>query len=215
MSFLYVVLLSAAVSLDALGVGVAYGARDIRVPVVSLAVVGVVTIVCVALAMLGAHLLGEWIDGRFLAAVGASLLVLLGIYRLLVDFVTVGNGSQVPAAAHHVAHRKLTFAVGGLVIRIIANPHVADMDRSRHIDPLEAVFLGLALGIDNMVAASAATLGASLPGYTPFAMAIMQMAFISAGLYGSTYLIQHHARFRLPYVAGSILILLGVARLAH
>jgi len=215
MSFFFVFFLSGAVSLDALGVGVAYGTRGIHVPAVSLGVVGVVTIVCVAVAMLGAHLLGGWIDVRLATAVGASLLVLLGIYRLLVDFVTTDNDVQPHESMHHATPRRLSFAVGGLVIRIMAKPHAADVDRSKHIDPLEAIFLGLALGIDNMVAASAATLGASLPVYTPFVMAIVQIAFISAGLYGSDYLIKHHARFRLPYIAGTVLILLGAARLVH
>lgn len=213
MSFFYVVVLSGAVGLDALGTGVAYGARGIHISSLSIGVVGFVTVVCVAVAMFGALLLSGLVDARLATIVGASILVLLGIYRLLVDFVTVDNDSQPHESTHHPAARRLTFAVGDLVIRIMARSQAADLDCSKHIDPLEAIFLGLALGIDNMVAASAATLGTSLPAYTPLVMALVQMAFISAGVYGADYLFAHHARLRLPYVAGSILILIGATRL--
>jgi putative Mn2+ efflux pump MntP len=96
----------------------------------------------------------------------------------------------------------------------MARPEVADVDESKHIGSMEAVFLGLALGIDNMIAASAASLGGLLPVYTPLAMAAIQVAFISVGVYGSEWLISHRVRFRLPYVSGTVLIVLGLYRLA-
>lgn len=95
----------------------------------------------------------------------------------------------------------------------MAKSEAADIDRSKHISAVEAMFLGVALGIDNMVATSAANLGEALPTYTPLAMAAVQMAFISTGLYGSERLINHHIRFRLPYLSGAVLVLLGIVRL--
>lgn len=95
----------------------------------------------------------------------------------------------------------------------MAKPEAADIDRSMHISPIEAIFLGLALVIDNIVATSAANLGHALPVYTPFAMAAVQMAFVSIGFHGSEQLIRHHVRFRLRFVSGSVLVLLGVVRL--
>jgi putative sporulation protein YtaF len=107
----------------------------------------------------------------------------------------------------------LTFSIGALVFRIMVKPEAADLDRSRHISPMEAILLGLALGIDNMVAASAASLGGFLPMYAPLAMGVVQASLLAAGIYGCEWLIDHRLRFRLPYVSGTVLITLGLVRL--
>lgn len=219
MDFFYVLFLSMAVSLDALAAGAAYGTKGIHMPIGSLGIVTIVTIVCVALAMGGAHLLGGFIDAHVATVTGALVLVVLGVYRLLLDFLTPNNATNnnvdIPShdPGNQVAARKLTFAVGDLVIKIMAKPEAADIDRSQHISAVEAMFLGVALGVDNMVAASAANLGEALPTYTPLAMAVVQTAFISAGLYGSERLIHNHIRFHLSYVSGAVLVLLGIVRL--
>ena len=194
--------------------GVAYGTRGIHMPITSIGMIGVVTVVCTTLAMFATHLLlARLIDAHVATITGASLLVLLGIYRFLLDYLTSQDEVRPQASHQHAKARGFRFSVGSLVIRIMAKPEAADIDRSMHISPIEAVFLGLALVIDNMVATSAATLGHGLPAYTPFAMAAMQMAFLSIGFNGSEQLIRHHVHFRLRFVSGSVLVLLGVVRL--
>ncbi|MHB0984374.1 MAG: MntP/YtaF family protein [Sulfuricella sp.] len=211
MTLLYVFVLSTAVSMDALASGAAYGLKGIHMPLASLGVVGLVTLLCTALAMGGTHLVGGYMDIEAATTTGASLLVALGIYRLLLDYLT-RDASLHHNPGHQIAARKLTFSLGSLVIKIMVRPEAADIDESKHISSMEAVFLGLALGIDNMVAASAASLGAVLPVYTPLAMATTQVAFISIGVYGSEWLIGHRVRFRLLYVSGAVLVLLGLHR---
>jgi putative sporulation protein YtaF len=214
MSIFYVLFLCAAVSLDALAAGAAYGTRGIHMPIASIGMIGVATVVCTTIAMSATHLLSaSLIDARVATAIGALLLILLGVYRFLLDYLT--SHSEVPPqeSNQHAAASGLRFSVGGLVIEIMAKPEAADIDRSMHISPIEAIFLGLALVIDNMVAASAANLGHALPVYTPFAMAAVQMAFVSIGFHGSEQLVSHHVHFRLRFVSGSVLVLLGVVRL--
>lgn len=211
MKLLYVLFLSTALGMDALVSGVAYGLKGIHVPLGSLIIVGIVTVLCTAIAMGGTYLLGGFIDIHTATIAGAALLVALGAYRLLLDFVT--KDIALHEGGHHVVARKLTFSVGALVIRIMAKPEAADIDQSKHISPMEAVFLGLALGVDNMVASSAGTLGGLLPIYTPLAMGAVQVALIAAGIYGCKWLIDHRVRFRLPYLAGTVLVVLGLVRL--
>lgn len=211
MKLLYVLFLSTALGMDALVSGVAYGLKGIHVPLGSLIIVGIVTVICTAIAMGGTYLLGGLIDIHAATIAGAALLVALGAYRLLLDFVT--KDIALHEGGHHVAARKLTFSVGALVIRIMAKPEAADIDQSKHISPMEAVFLGLALGADNMVASSAGTLGGLLPIYTPIVMGAVQVALIAAGIYGCKWLIDHRVRFRLPYLAGTVLVVLGLVQL--
>jgi putative sporulation protein YtaF len=187
--------------------------KGIRMPLRSLSVVGVVTAICVTIAMLGTHVLGQFVDVYIATLTGASLLIALGIYRLLLDYLTKDVAMHEPGHHYHAIPRKLTFSIGELVFRIIVKPETADLDRSRHISSMEAIFLGFALGIDNMIAASAATLGGFLPIYAPLAMGVVQASLLAAGVYGCLWLINHRVRFRLPYVSGTVLIALGLVRL--
>lgn len=199
--------------MDALASGVAYGVKGIHMPLRSLGVVGVVTVICVTFAMLGMHLLGQFVDARVATLTGTSLLIALGAYRLLLDYLTKDVAMHEPGHHHRAIPRKLTFSIGELVFRIMVKPEAADLDLSRHISPTEAIFLGVALGIDNMVAASAASLGGFLPIYAPIVMGVVQASLLAAGVYGCLWLIDHRVRFRLPYVSGTVLITLGLVRL--
>lgn len=211
MSFFYVIVMSIAVSLDGFVAGIAYGLKGIRMPVVSIAIVGVVTTICAAAAMVAANVLGSVINTQAAVTGGAVLLILIGLFSLFQEYLT----KDIPSyqAEGEVTARKLSFSVGRLVISIVAQPETADVDKSNNISPLESVFLGLALGLDNMLAAFAAALMGWLPPAAPFMMGGIQMVVISAGLYASRRFVSDRLRKRFPYLPGTILILLGLLRL--
>ena len=205
---MYVIILGAALSLDALLSGVAYGLKNIKLPWYSLAVVGAITFVCTALAMIGAKMIDGSVDTHQATLSGAGLLMMLGLWSMVVEYLTADK-----EVAGQITQRKLKISVGRLVIQIMANPVKADMDLSNEIGPGEGVFLGLALGIDNMVATFAAGLAGTIPAYAPVIMAVIQMAFIAAGRQTSSYLVSAAIKRRAPYLAGFILFLLGLLRL--
>jgi putative sporulation protein YtaF len=211
MSLMFVILLGVAVSMDALVAGIAYGLKGIGVRFGPLTITGFVTGAFTALAMFGAHSLGKVMDTHLATVAGASLLVLLGMYGLLNQYLSGGGDDTGPGEVSQ--EHKLTFSIGRLIIVIMARPEAADLDQSKSIGPMEAVLLGAALGIDNMVATFGASLAGVLPLYTPVAMGLIQMVFIAAGLYTSARLIPEGMKRRLPYLSGAILILLGLVRL--
>jgi putative sporulation protein YtaF len=175
----YVLLLSIAAGLDSLFAGVAYGLKSIQIPLRSLAVVGLITALGTTLSMVGAHLLGKFIDSRFTLAAAASLLVAIGLFNLLRVYLTHGAAPRETNRTDRA--RRLIFSIGGLVISIMAKPENADLDDSKSISPGEAVLLSLALGVDNMVVTFAAHLASSLPPYTPLLMGGIQMSFVKLG----------------------------------
>lgn len=211
MNFFYVIVMSVAVSLDGFVAGIAYGLKGIRMPVVSIGIVGMVTTICATAAMIAANILGSVIDTQAAVTGGALLLILIGVFSLFQEYLT----KDVPSyqAEGEVTARKLSFSVGRLVISIVAKPETADVDKSNNISPLESVFLGLALGMDNMLAAFAAALMGWLPPAAPLMMGGIQMVVISAGLYASQRFVSDRLRKRFPYLPGTILILLGLLRL--
>lgn len=209
MNLLYVLILGFAVSLDSFAAGVSYGLKNIRMPLRSLATVGLVTAVCTGISMLFAKLIDKLIDVHTAVIVGSILLVSLGLFNIIQEYLTKDH------SLYNMDNpsRRLCFSVGKLVISIMAKPEAADMDQSKSISPIEALFLGLALGIDNMVATLAASLIEALPLYTPLLMGLIQMLFVATGRWASCRLVSDTFKNKVPYLPGTILILIGLMRL--
>jgi putative sporulation protein YtaF len=210
-NLVYVLLLGFAVSLDSFAAGVAYGLKNIRMPFFSLVIVGLVTAVCTGLAMLGASVLDRFIDLQIAVVAGSLLLIGLGAFSLFQEYLSKNAVIYQPGG--DVSIRQLTFSLGRLVINIMVRPETADIDQSCSISPLEAVFLGLALGVDNMVATFAASLMGMLPLYTPLLMGLIQMALISLGSQSACRMLSESWKRRFPFLPGTILILIGLIRL--
>lgn len=211
MNIFYVLLLGLAVSIDGFVAGIAYGLKNIRLPMTSLSIVGFVAAICTAVAMIMAYLVGQLINTDIAIAIGAFLLIMLGIWSLFQQYLTKDVASY--ELNGDVTARKLTFSLGRLVISIMAKPETADVDKLGVISPLEAVFLGFAVGADAMVGTFAAALMGPLPFYTPLVIGIIHMLCIAAGCYSSQKLISERIKKRFPYLPGALLILLGILRL--
>lgn len=211
MNLFYVLLLGFAVSIDGFVAGIAYGLKNIYMPITSLLIVCITTILCTGVAMAIAYILGTFINTQLAILLGALVLLIIGLFSLFQEYLIkdandfITNGEAISP--------KVTFSIGRLVINIMADPEQADVDHSQRINPLEALFLGLALGVDNMVATFAAALMGSLPLYTPLIMGLIQIIVITAGIYTSRHFISDKLKKRFPYVPGIILILLGLLRL--
>lgn len=211
MNLFYVLLLGFAVSMDGFVAGVAYGLKNIRMPLTSLSIVGVVAAILTSIAMIGAYMLEKLINTHLAIVVGASLLILLGIWSVFQQYFTKDVAAY--ELDGDVTARKLTFSLGRLVISIMAKPETADVDRLGVISPLEAVFLGLAVGLDAMVGTFAAALMGTLPLYTPIVVGIIHMICIFAGCYSSSRYISEAVKKKVPYLPGTLLIILGLIRL--
>jgi len=207
----YVILLGIAVSIDGFVAGAAYGLKNIRMPLKSLGIVFVVTAVCSSLAMLGAYVLGRFIDTHIAIVTGAFLLVLLGGWSLFQQYLT--KDVEPFAVEGEVTATKLTFSIGRLVISIMAKPETADVDQSKVISPMEAAFLGLAVGADAAVGTFAAALMGILPIYTPVIIGIIHVICVAGGCYSSARFIPQKLKKRFPYLPGTLLIVLGLIRL--
>jgi putative sporulation protein YtaF len=207
MGIFYVLLLALGVSMDGLAAGVAYGLKQIQVPLLSLGIVGLVTGLFTAGAMVGAQQLGESINSHVAVMLGAFLLLALGFWNVFLEYLTRAinrSNNQSP---------KLTIALGNLLIDVMAKPEAVDIDNSNSISSMEAVLLGIALGMDNMVATFAASMIGILPVYTPFIMAGIQILLITTGIQLATCYVPDNIKRGLPYVPGIVLMVIGFIRL--
>lgn len=197
--------------MDAFIAGITYSRKEIAFTWLLVGVIGLVTVVDTAAAMIGVVLLRKAMAPQGMVWLAAVLLIALGGYRMLVEYLA---GNQVSRVVRVVAKRRsLAISIGQLFITVTAKPEVADSFGARHVGLAQALLLGVALSVDNMVAASALSLDGRVPAYTPIIMGTVQVAFFAAGCYGLAFLISDRLKCCLPYAAAVVLMILGLVRL--
>ena len=214
-------LLSFAVSLDGFGVGMTYGARKIKIPVPSVLIISACSGLIIMLSMMAGVALGNWIPPRGASAVGAVILIGIGL-AALIQFIRGGErdgeaaeckGSEAPPETRSGPVLKLELKLFGLIIQILRTPSAADMDRSGTITAGEAFFLGTALSLD----AFGAGIGAALVGFPPLLTAGLIAASSGLFLWSGTKFGFWASRWRwvkqLTMLPGIILIAMGVIKL--
>lgn len=221
-------LLAMALSLDGLGAGIAYGLKRIRVPPLALAVIAGTSVALFSLTLAGARAAVEVLTPGWSRILGALILVGIGLSNLWGEMRRGASlqdesrkegkaGREAAALAPSAAPRDLwEWRLGSLaiVVRVLAEPTAADLDRSGRLSMEEAALLGLALALD----AAAAGVGAGLSGlgrpWLPALVGGVTLLFIAAGLYlGRTWGGWGKATPALGRLPAYLLISLGLYRL--
>ncbi|MBB6635966.1 sporulation membrane protein YtaF [Cohnella thailandensis] len=222
---LSLLLLSMAVSLDGFGVGITYGLRKIRIPVVSVLIISVCSGLIILLSMMVGVALSSWLSPRGASALGAVILIGIGGWALIRFLQNRQKDNEEPSAGAPEAEAQpsppiqkralitLELRRMGIIIQILRTPSAADMDRSGIITTGEAFLLGIALSLD----AFGAGIGAALVGYSPVITAVliattsgiflwlgMRVGFLVAGMQWVR---------RLSILPGIILIIMGIMKL--
>lgn len=207
-------LLALALSLDSLMVGLLYGLRGIRLPWGAMGIVSLATALLLALSMASGRLLAAVLAPVLANRVGALILALVGLWITYQTIRTERSRRRVSAEAPPPLRRVWRLRLGsvGVVIEILREPGAADLDRSGHINPVEALFLGVALALDSV----AAGLGAAMTGFSPVGLPLAA-GVTSVGLLAAGSRLSGYMPFRLegPWAAvhGVLLTLLGLYRM--
>lgn len=208
MDIMSLILLCLAVSLDSFIAGVTYGTRNIAVPINSLFILGLVTLVCCTVPMFIGRFIGNVIEPSVAIISGSTILLLIGFYNIFHQYLL-----KILQANSLDERRNLTLKMGRVIICIMADPEYVDFDHSKSISPQEALFLGFALGLDNMAAIFGACLIGVLPAQTPILMALIQMGLVFLGIRIAGFLSLDNLTIRWPYLPGAILVLMALLRL--
>lgn len=212
MEWLIVCLFASAVSADGFMVGVAYGLKQIKIPVLSLAVIALSSALAVTLSMLCGMALASFFTPDTAYFIGAAILIVIGAYFLLqacrqrILNLDLAKGEESPLLSLNVKSL-------GIVIQILKHPSDADMDSSGEISTKEAFFLGLALAMD----AFGAGIGVAMAGFnillTAICVGVLKFILINSGLYLGRILQNERINNLSSLVTGLILIAIGVSEL--
>lgn len=199
---LYIALVLLLVSLDAFFVGAVFGIRGIRLPADAAAVIFAVTLAMVfTVSLLGGGIVSV-LPEAVGNAVSAAIFILIGVFMLLESLMKVKDSDRLSLRLHPLH----------MVVTVVREPDKADLDDSRVIDRIEALYIGTAVSVD----ASAASAALFADGGNPFllapAVALITTALVLAGcLLGKALNLSRFSRVGI--FAGSFMILLGIFRL--
>lgn len=206
---LSLLLLAFALSLDSFGVGVTYGLRKMKIPLLSILIISLCSGVVICVSMQVGVLLAKVVSPNVASEVGAVILVIMGCWSLVqmllqkekerdnghqsgveeeTDIVGVSSVVEQSSVLEKTEEpsKSAVFSLElrrlGIVVQILRTPSSADMDDSGSISSMEALVLGVALSLD----AFGAGLGAALLGFNPIwtslTIALFSGTFLMMGM---------------------------------
>ena len=143
-------LIALSCNLDNVGVGLSYGVRGIRLPLVTNLYIAVLTATGTGLAMILGQQTFLFLSPETGAILGGGVLIAMGVWVMLQE--TLFRKSRTCPEALDVDVKEVAEQNSWWrrLVCILDNPSLADRDYSGHIDFKEGTLLGLALMLNNV-----------------------------------------------------------------
>lgn len=196
------IILSAALSADALGIGASCRLKGIKTPLLSKATVSILSAVLTGAAVLFGCITENAAPAVITNTVGAALIIILGVY-IIFGALNENRKQNLPDSGNNAVEK---------TARILTHPEYSDMNCSNRIEFKEAVYIGAAVSADS----AAAGFGLGRDGWAvPVFCGLFQFIFLCIG-----DKIAHFAQktnilkeIYFSIISGLILIIIGVIRL--
>ena len=208
--FFSIIVLAISLSLDALGVGLVYGLKKIKIPLPSKLIICLFSIIYSGLALIIGKSLSHILPPVLAKMLGITILGLMGIWIIIQALLKDASRGSADDTLWQVVIKSL-----GITIQVTRNPMEFDVDESGAIDTPESLLLGLALSVD----AIGVGIGSVLTGFysplIPFAIGFFQMIFLYIGtcLGEKVTLLDHINKKILSLLPGILLICLAIIRI--
>ncbi len=208
MELLTALLFALAVSSDGFMVGLAYGIKKIKIPILSLIVIALASASAVTVAMVCGKGLSLLLDPRLASKAGAIMIIAVGIFffmqfcREKISHIACSEDDPLVS---------LNIKPLGIIIHILKEPSSADFDCSGEISLKEAFFLGIALAMD----AFGAGIGLAMAGFdillTAICVGMLKFILVNSGLMLGRVINGQRLQSYTSLVTGIILVLIGIS----
>ncbi|SDJ21914.1 sporulation membrane protein YtaF [Natribacillus halophilus] len=209
-SWMALLVLAFAVSLDAFGVGMTYGMRKLKISVLPVVLIGFCSFISVLLAGLFAQVLFNYIPPQFADYLGGAILIGIGLWAIYQAMQPKEQPSAPVRKKQEGTMVNWEIKKLGLVIKVLRKPTAADMDGSGTISVKEAMLLGFALALD----AFGAGFGAAMLGYPVIVFAVfvfvMCSVFLVLGKKGGFRLADRKTIDKLVFLPGLLIVCIGI-----
>lgn len=207
-SFLELLLLVTALSVDAFAASFVYGTDRVKIPASSVAIITALSTGVLVLSLLLGSGIGILISPKATSVICFTILFLLGLIKLFDSSV------KRLIRKYKSLDKKVCFSVSGLtlILTIYADPQTANGEDITVLSPREAISLGIALSLDSAAAGiGAGMMAVHLPMTILLSLAAGITAILSGSALGNT--IAKKTNLDLSWISGVMLIGLAFSKL--
>ncbi len=169
--------LAFSLNIDAIGIGLSYGIRNIKIPPIASTIIGGISFLIITLSMLLGKSLCSLFSSNFGEILGTIILFIIGIW---IVFQGLKKQKQKTPKKEKTVFNLIIKSMG-ITIKIIRTPELCDLNKSSIIEPFEALYLGTALSFDSVgIGITSSALGFNGIIF-PFFVCIFQIIFLNLG----------------------------------
>ena len=141
------IILAISASIDSFGVGITYGIKKTKISIAAIIVLLILSIFFTSVSITFGNILSSYISPSISSIIGASILILIGIFIL---YGAIFKNEKISKSKSE--HKEYSFFIKflGITVNIIKDPINSDFDNSNKIDIKEAIFLGIAMSLDSI-----------------------------------------------------------------
>lgn len=212
MWFLSGILLAVSLSMDALGIGVSYGLRNMSVKILPKIIISFISLLFTAVAIGIGNIIVLFLPDYIAKIVGSAMLIVLGaviiIQTLLKDKKQVKKNNDVK--------KSLSFNIKpiGIIIKIVRYQNPCDIKETSNMGLKESIYMGIALSIDSFGAGISSAVSGINNFFVPIMVGICQFIFLSFGIFCGKKLSSFNKIDSkvFMFLSGILLIILAIVR---
>lgn len=146
MVILEAIALSSSLSLDAFTAGFAYGSNKIKIRFLAVQVINIICSLTLGIALVLGDVVKDYISSWVTAILCFSILFLIGLIKLL-DSIT-----KSVIRKYNDINKELKFSFFNFkfILKLYADPELADVDCSKTLSTKEAIALATSLSLDGL-----------------------------------------------------------------
>ncbi|MHB1420713.1 MAG: sporulation membrane protein YtaF [Bacillota bacterium] len=208
---------SLALNMDALGVGISYGIRKIKLPLLSVVIICLISMASLSISMLAGNAIQHYISKTMSQHIGGGILVLIGTWAIYQYFDKSNPLSDEDNKIRCISKTPdlkalLQLRLFGILIQVLKDPQIADADKSGTISTYESLLLGMALALDSIGAGVAISLLGYDIAITTLYVGLCQFAFTYCGVIVGSKMSNTPLGRQIAVLPGLLLIMIGIIR---
>lgn len=173
---LAILILGITLSIDSVFVGISYGIKGTKIPLLSLAVILIFSVIYAGISILFGSWLKTLLSIQTVKIVGALILSALGTNMIVKSFKKEKTEKSKKRGLG-------IFKSLNMGVQVFKNDAVGDVDNSGVLDVKEAFFFTAALSVDSLVAGIAGGILSLSVWLFPTATGVLQTLFLCTGIF--------------------------------
>ncbi|MGE5328736.1 MAG: manganese efflux pump [Deltaproteobacteria bacterium] len=212
-----IVFLSISLSLDALGVSISYGIKNVKISFLPKAMLFISSMICSYIGVFSGSVVLRGLGMQSAKTIGIACMIVIGIWMITKSQSKEENIENRIKNLEAKEKKLLEFAIKsiGITIMIIKNPAKGDIDNSGRIDLKEAFMLGIALNVDAAMGCMGSVMAGLSSAFMPIFIASAQVICIQFGEWLGKK-ISRAEMFNdkiVSFIPGAVLIALGIIKI--